>query len=77
MKIEFKMSKKFKDYCVENCTKKISAHKIITELLKNEGISKPKDLKVEFCSIADLKYKGRNIIGASMNIASGKLFLEI
>lgn len=76
-KIEILMSNKFRDYAIKNCTKTITAHKIITELLKNKNISKPKNLKVEFCSIADLKYKGKNIVGASMSIISGKIFLEI
>ena len=30
-KIEFLMSKKFRDYAIENCTKKITANKIVTE----------------------------------------------
>lgn len=76
-KIEFLMSKKFRDYAIENCTKKITANKIVPELLKNDGITKPRDLRVGSCSIADLKYKGKNIIGASMNIIEGKIFLEI
>lgn len=77
MRVEFLMSEKFRDYAIKNCTKEIKAHKIITELLKNKGISKPKDLKVEFCSIADLKYKGRKIVEASMSIISGKIFLNV
>ena len=77
MKIEFNMSKKFQDYCIANVLGKIQVHKMITELLKNKGISKPKDLKVKNCCIADLKYNGHNITGAKMNIAAGKIFLEV
>ena len=77
MKIEFNMSKKFQDYCIANVLGKIEAHKIVTELLKNEGISKPSNLKVRYCGIGDLKYNGQNITGAKMNIAGGKIFLEV
>lgn len=77
MKIEILMSSNFRDYAIKNCTKEIKANKIIKELLKNEEIRKPKDLNINFCSIADLKYKNKNIIGASMNIVEGKIFLEI
>lgn len=79
-KIEFNMSKKFQDYCIENALNirgKLTAHKMVTELLKQEGISKPSNLKVRFCSIADLKYKGQEIKGASIEIAAGKIFLEV
>ena len=81
-KIEFDLTKKFMDYMCNN-SGKINAHKVVTELLKKDGISKPKDLKVQFCSIADLKYKGHEIIGASMSsLASmynenGKIYLEV
>ena len=75
--IEFNMSKKFQDYCIKNVLGRIEVHKMITELLKNEGMSKPKNLKVKSCCIADLKYNGHNIIGAKMNIAAGKIFLEV
>lgn len=75
-KVELNMSDKFRDYCIENCTGKISAKKIIAELLKKEGITKPK-IRMDFCSIADLKYNGREIVGASMNIAGGKIYLEV
>lgn len=75
--IEFNMSKKFQDYCIKNVLGRIEVHKMITELLKNEGMSKPKDLRVKSCCIADLKYNGHNITGAKMNIAAGKIFLEV
>lgn len=77
MKIEILMSSNFRDYAIKNCMEGIKANKIISELLKNNNISKPKGLKTSLCSIADLKYKNKNIVGASMNIVGGKIFLEI
>lgn len=81
-KVEFDLSKKFMDYMCNN-DGKITAHKIVTELLKKDGISKPKDLRVQFCGIGDLKYKGKEIIGASisslcsMYSGNGKIYLEV
>lgn len=81
-KIEFDLTKKFMDYMCNNGGK-INAHKVVTELLKKDGISKPQDLKVQFCSIADLEYKGHEIVGASMSSlcsmynGNGKIYLEV
>ena len=55
MKKEFKTTENFRDYCLKNCQKGIQAKKVISELLKNEEISKPKNLKISDCDIKDLK----------------------
>lgn len=81
-KVELDLSSKFMEYICNN-DGRITAHKIVTELLKKDGISKPKDLKVQFCSIADLKYQGHEIVGASMSClasmynGNGKIYLEV
>lgn len=77
MRVEHTMSEQFRNYAIENCTKKITAIKVVQELLRNSKITKPINLKVAFCSIADLKYNGKCITGASMNIVASKIFLEI
>ena len=61
MKKEFKTPEKFRDYCVKNCQKGIQAKKVISELLKNEEISKPKNLKILDCAIKDLRIDNKNI----------------
>lgn len=82
MKKEFCLTEKFMNYVCDNGGK-ITAHKVVTELLKKEGITKPKDLKVQFCSVSDLRYKGRTIVSASMSSlcsmynGNGKIFLEV
>lgn len=81
-KIEFELTRKFMDYMCNN-DGRINAHKVVTELLKKDGISKPQDLKVQFCSIADLKYQGHEIVGASISSlnsmynGNGKIYLEV
>lgn len=61
MKKEFKTTEKFRDYCLKNCQKGIQAKKVISELLKNKEISKPKNLRIQDCAIEDLKIDTKNI----------------
>lgn len=75
-KIEIEMSQNFKNYAIENCMKGIEAKKIISELLRNDNIKKPSNLKIKNASLSDLKVEGQNIKGASMNISKGLIYLE-
>ena len=61
----------------------LNGNETLEDILKKDGISKPKDLRVQFCGIGDLKYKGKEIIGASisslcsMYSGNGKIYLEV
>lgn len=45
----------------------INGHKVVTELLKHDGVRKPRKLKAKECSVRDLKYKGRKIDYAAIS----------
>lgn len=54
-KIELKMSDNFYKYILKTIPKQIDYKKIIAELLKNDNIKKPYNLKISECNIKDLK----------------------
>ena len=64
-KQEIEMTNKFFEYALEtiskNGTQNLKAQKVVSELLKHEGITKPSNLWISETSISDLKYKGANI----------------
>lgn len=62
MQVKFKTTDVFNKYVksIKNLNS-INGHKVITELLKHDGVRKPRNLKVKECSVRDLKYKGRKI----------------
>lgn len=55
----------------------IPSYMIITKLLGNKEISNPKKLSIMDCSISDLKYNGKDIFGASIDLNNGSIFLDI
>lgn len=69
MEIKIKMANTFEKYCINSIEKRkeIKATSIIKELLKNEKIKKAKNLALKNCSIADLKYNNKNIIGCKIS----------
>lgn len=77
---EFSLSNKIQNKIIKG---NVQAKEIVTELLKHEEIKKPRNLKVEFCSIGDLTCNGKEIIGArisslcSMYNGNGTITLEI
>ena len=76
-KIELKMSDNFYKYILKTIPKQIDYKKIIAELLKNDNIKKPYNLKISECNIKDLKYNNRYIKNCNMSICKHLISIEV